>query len=88
MPEVYRILLAAGAAHQGFITLARRQPALIHLVAGGDAGHKTVWTAAELFATDFPPTVFIVNELLPRELSILAGPSWASPGWPCRLQAR
>ncbi len=78
----------AGAVHQVFIALARRQPGLIHLVAGGDAAHKTVWTAAELFATDLPPPVFVVDELLPRGLSILAGPSLASPGWLCRSQAQ
>ncbi len=71
----------AGAVHQVFITLARRQPGLIHLVAGGEAGHKTVWTAAELFATDFPPPVFIVDELLPRGLSILAGRPKLGKSW-------
>ena len=71
----------AGAVHRVFITLARRQPALIHLVAGGDAAHKTVWTAAEFFATDFPPPVFVVEELLPRGLSILAGRPKLGKSW-------
>ena len=70
------------AAQRAFVALARQEPALVGLLAtGGDDRDRTVWTLAELYAADFPPPRFVVPDLLPAGLTILAGRPKLGKSW-------
>lgn len=86
--EAVQALLAAGAeggqegVQRAFVALARQEPALVRLLATGDGdGERTVWTLAELYAADFPPPRFVVPDLLPAGLTILAGRPKLGKSW-------
>lgn len=65
-----------------FAALARQEPALVALLASDEhAGLRTAWTLAELYATDFPPPRFVVPDLLPAGLTILAGRPKLGKSW-------
>jgi hypothetical protein len=86
--ELTQALLAAhaqggrDAVQRVFVALARQEPALVSLLATGDGdGVRTVWTVAELYAADFPPPRFVVPDLLPAGLTILAGRPKLGKSW-------
>src|SRR5690606_4426019 len=65
-----------------FAALARQEPALVALLASDAAASvRTVWTLAELYAADFPPPHFVVPDLLPAGLTILAGRPKLGKSW-------
>lgn len=69
-------------AQRAFAALARQDPALVNLLAmGDDDAVRTIWTLADLYAADFPPPRFVVPDLLPAGLTILAGRPKLGKSW-------
>lgn len=67
---------------RAFVALARQEPALVNLLAMNDNGAlRTLWTVAELYAADFPPPRFVLSDLLPAGLTILAGRPKLGKSW-------
>lgn len=66
---------------QVFNALVQQKPALGKLVASDLAPPQTLWTAAELLATEFPPLKWIVPDILPEGLAILAGRPKIGKSW-------
>ena len=71
----------ADAARKVFGVPVRREPGLLYLMAGTVPSLKTIWTLAELYATHFPPPAFVVDNLLPHGLTILAGRPKLGKSW-------
>ena len=72
--------------HKAFVALTRQSPGigkqLSALLAGDpDRPEKTQWTVPELYAADFAPPRFLVNDLLPSGLSVLAGRPKVGKSW-------
>ncbi|MBK8799369.1 MAG: AAA family ATPase [Anaerolineales bacterium] len=67
---------------RAFVALARQEPALVALLANDEhSSLRTVWTVAELYAANFPPPRFVVPDLLPAGLTILAGRPKLGKSW-------
>ena len=70
------------AAHRAFVAMSRQEPTLVTLLAGAESSPvKTMWTVAELYAADFPAPRFVVADLIPAGLTILAGRPKLGKSW-------
>ncbi len=64
-----------------FTVLARQNPDLTALLTAPDESQPRVWTFQNLYHTSFPPPQFLLPDLLPVGLTILAGRPKIGKSW-------
>lgn len=69
------------AVRHMFAVLARQNPDLTALLTAPDESQPRVWTFQNLYHTSFPPPQFLLPDLLPVGLTILAGRPKIGKSW-------